>query len=167
MATTAGRPLADRWILSRLANTVATVDSRMEDYDFGGATQVTEILAQQTLYSDIDHLVPVLPHSQFLCDCLAPGAEQSPGAFNCYELAPQHGCSALRAASRVAQAIYGWWLYEMCDVFIELSKPVLSGEGGDAGLVQTTRDTLWVCLDTGLRCGRPPLRLLCHLCHDV
>ena len=41
-------------------------------------------------------------------------------------------------------------------MFIELSKPVLSGEGTDAELVQTTRDTLWVCLDTGLRCvGRP------------
>jgi valyl-tRNA synthetase len=70
-------------------------------------------------------------------------------------LATQHCCSPLRAAA-CAQAIYGWWLYEMCDVFIELSKPVLGGEGGDANLVQMTRDTLWVCLDTGLRCGRHP-----------
>jgi hypothetical protein len=46
----------------------------------------------------------------------------------------------------------------MCDVFIELSKPVLSGEGGEPELVQTTRDTLWVCLDTGLRRAR----LLCR-----
>ena len=82
--------------------------------------------------------------------------EQQPEASRHRMPAPRHSCSALRAAGRDAQAIYGWWLYEMCDVFIELSKPVLSGEGGDAGLVQTTRDTLWVCLDTGLRCGRHP-----------
>lgn len=61
------------------------------------------------------------------------------------------------------QAIYSWWLYEMCDVFIELSKPVLSGEGADAELVQTTRDTLWVCLDTGLRWDCTPLPLRCLL----
>ncbi len=36
----AGRPLADRWVLSRLAAAVAIVNARMEDYDFGAATQV-------------------------------------------------------------------------------------------------------------------------------
>ena len=95
----------------------------------------------------------MLHHSQWLCDFLASGAEQPPGATHHHKLALQCCWSALRAFS-CAQAIYGWWLYEMCDVFIELSKPVLGGEGGDAELVQTTRDTLWVCLDTGLRCGR-------------
>ena len=51
------------------------------------------------------------------------------------------------------QAAYHWWQYELCDVFIELSKPVLAdGGAADAAAVQATRDTLWVCLDTGLRC---------------
>lgn len=60
------------------------------------------------------------------------------------------------------QAIYSWWLYEMCDVFIELSKPVLSDANADAAAVQTTRDTLWVCLDTGLRYDFPASEIGCR-----
>ena len=47
------------------------------------------------------------------------------------------------------QAVYGFWQYELCDVFIELIKPVMSG--GDAATQQVTRETLCTCLDVGLR----------------
>jgi isoleucyl-tRNA synthetase len=62
-----GRPLADRWILSRLASTVATVESRMEDYDFGGATQVPLLRVpstathMSTVYRHM--LLPRAPHA--------------------------------------------------------------------------------------------------------
>eukprot|EP00208_Stichococcus_sp_RCC1054_P003787 CAMPEP_0206141402 /NCGR_PEP_ID=MMETSP1473-20131121/12794_1 /ASSEMBLY_ACC=CAM_ASM_001109 /TAXON_ID=1461547 /ORGANISM="Stichococcus sp, Strain RCC1054" /LENGTH=1079 /DNA_ID=CAMNT_0053535961 /DNA_START=148 /DNA_END=3387 /DNA_ORIENTATION=+ len=54
------------------------------------------------------------------------------------------------------QALYSFWKEDLCDVFIELSKGVLgSPEGGDPAVLQATRDTLWLCLDTGLRLLHP------------
>jgi hypothetical protein len=50
---------------------------------------------------------------------------------------------------RDVQAVYSFWQYELCDVFIELIKPVMSG--GDAATQQATRETLCTCLDVGLR----------------
>jgi len=47
------------------------------------------------------------------------------------------------------QAVYSFWQYELCDVFIELIKPVMSS--GDAATQQATRETLCTCLDVGLR----------------
>ena len=47
------------------------------------------------------------------------------------------------------QAVYSFWQYELCDVFIELIKPVMGGQ--DAAAQQATRDTLCTCLDQGLR----------------
>ncbi len=47
------------------------------------------------------------------------------------------------------QALYDWWLYRLCDVFIELVKPAVAS-GSDAER-RTYRETLWTCLDTGLR----------------
>ena len=48
------------------------------------------------------------------------------------------------------QALYSLWQYELCDVFIELIKPVMAD--GDAQTQQATRETLYTCLDQGLRC---------------
>ena len=56
------------------------------------------------------------------------------------------------------QAVYSFWQYELCDVFIELIKPVMSR--GDASTQQATRETLCTCLDVGLRSlPRPALPL--------
>ena len=54
----------------------------------------------------------------------------------------------------VLQAVYDWWQYRLCDVFIELVKPVMQRKDQDAGATDEKaafRDTLWTCLDTGLR----------------
>ncbi|DBB14039.1 TPA: hypothetical protein ACH3X3_001004 [Trebouxia sp. C0006] len=51
------------------------------------------------------------------------------------------------------QAVYSFWQYELCDVFIELIKPVMSS--GDAATQQATRETLCTCLDVGLRLLHP------------
>ena len=62
------------------------------------------------------------------------------------------------------QALHGWWQYDLCDVFIELVKPVIprAGSEGEAASTEAAassspeeqrayKDTLWLCLDTGLR----------------
>lgn len=50
-------------------------------------------------------------------------------------------------------AVYAWWQYELCDIFIEVSKPVLSGPNGPARAA--TRAALATCLDEGLRLLHP------------
>ena len=47
------------------------------------------------------------------------------------------------------QAVYDFWQYKLCDVFIELMKPVM--RSGDAHAQQVTRETLYICLEVGLR----------------
>ncbi|KAH0918126.1 LOW QUALITY PROTEIN: hypothetical protein HID58_025786, partial [Brassica napus] len=51
-----------------------------------------------------------------------------------------------------ANTVYSWWQYQFCDVFIEAIKPCFSGENSDRTHAQ---DTLWVCLETGLRMLHP------------
>eukprot|EP00775_Hariotina_reticulata_P010346 gene10346-10503_t len=53
--------------------------------------------------------------------------------------------------STATQQLYAWWQYELCDVFIELMKPVMArDEATDA-----TRQALCAALDTGLRLLHP------------
>ncbi|KAJ0253243.1 hypothetical protein HA466_0109600 [Hirschfeldia incana] len=51
-----------------------------------------------------------------------------------------------------ANTVYSWWQYQFCDVFIEAIKPCFSAENSDRTHAQ---DTLWVCLETGLRLLHP------------
>lgn len=50
-------------------------------------------------------------------------------------------------------AVYNFWQYDLCDVLIELMKPVVSGT--DEAAKAFTRATLWICLETGLRALHP------------
>ena len=59
------------------------------------------------------------------------------------------------------QAVYSFWQYELCDVFIELIKPVMAE--GSAPVQQATRETLCTCLDQGLRCVPCLLSLLTYV----
>jgi valyl-tRNA synthetase len=48
--------------------------------------------------------------------------------------------------------VYAFWQYNLCDVFIELMKPVMFDDSGTADTLaakKMTRDTLWTCLDAG------------------
>lgn len=55
-----------------------------------------------------------------------------------------------------ATAVYSWWQYQLCDVFIEVIKPYFSGnDAGFASERSCARDTLWLCLDNGLRLLHP------------
>ncbi|XP_030640366.1 valine--tRNA ligase [Chanos chanos] len=53
----------------------------------------------------------------------------------------------------ITTAIYNFWLYELCDVYLECVKPVLSG--ADAGQADVCRQTLYTCLEVGLRLLSP------------
>ncbi|PRW56769.1 valine--tRNA ligase isoform A [Chlorella sorokiniana] len=60
--------------------------------------------------------------------------------------------------STATSAVYSFWQYELCDVFIELIKPTIYQDDavpGAAAAKQATRDTLWICLETGLRLLHP------------
>jgi len=56
------------------------------------------------------------------------------------------------------QKLYSFWQYELCDVYIELMKPVMA-LGDDvpeqAAAKRGTRDALWLALDAGLRLLHP------------
>ena len=55
--------------------------------------------------------------------------------------------------SGATTATYAWWQYDLCDVFIELMKPVVVSD--DEAVKAQTRQTLWHCLDIGLRLLHP------------
>eukprot|EP00878_Enallax_costatus_P001054 GHUV01001189.1.p1 GENE.GHUV01001189.1~~GHUV01001189.1.p1 ORF type:complete len:843 (+),score=324.29 GHUV01001189.1:29-2530(+) len=60
--------------------------------------------------------------------------------------------------STATQQLYGWWQYELCDVFIELMKPVMArddAQPGAAAAKAATQQALWVSLDAGLRLLHP------------
>ncbi|CAL0305995.1 unnamed protein product [Lupinus luteus] len=60
--------------------------------------------------------------------------------------------------SSATTAVYSWWQYQLCDVFIEVIKPYFSFSGNDPKFAAERRfaqDTLWFCLDNGLRLLHP------------
>ncbi|RHY35699.1 hypothetical protein DYB30_000825 [Aphanomyces astaci] len=63
--------------------------------------------------------------------------------------------TALAAYSfgEVTTALYNFWLYDVCDVYLELVKPVMAGT--DAEAKQTAQQTLYLCLEFGLRLLHP------------
>ncbi|KAL6524885.1 Valine--tRNA ligase, mitochondrial 1 [Orobanche minor] len=58
--------------------------------------------------------------------------------------------------SDAATAVYSWWQFQLCDVFIELIKPYFAGNNpAFASARRSAQDTLWLCLDYGLRLLHP------------
>ncbi|XP_060707050.1 valine--tRNA ligase [Hemiscyllium ocellatum] len=53
----------------------------------------------------------------------------------------------------VTTAVYNFWLYELCDVYLECLKPVFVGTDEEA--VSVAQNVLYTCLDTGLRLLSP------------
>ncbi|KAK9060968.1 hypothetical protein SSX86_018148 [Deinandra increscens subsp. villosa] len=56
--------------------------------------------------------------------------------------------------SDASSAVYSWWQSQLCDNFIEVIKPYFFGDN-DESAKGYAQDTLWVCLDTGLRLLHP------------
>ncbi|KAK4481062.1 hypothetical protein RD792_011932 [Penstemon davidsonii] len=58
--------------------------------------------------------------------------------------------------SDAATAVYSWWQFQLCDVFIEVIKPYFAGnDQAFASERRFAQDTLWLCLDNGLRLLHP------------
>lgn len=52
------------------------------------------------------------------------------------------------------QTIYDFWLYQLCDVYIEAMKP-LSGDDAPEDVRRSAQDTLYTALDYGLKMLHP------------
>ena len=58
--------------------------------------------------------------------------------------------------SDATSTIYSWWQYQLCDVFIEAIKPYFFSDSQEFESARAaSRDTLWICLETGLRLLHP------------
>ncbi|CAH8866827.1 unnamed protein product [Trichobilharzia szidati] len=67
--------------------------------------------------------------------------------------------------SSVTTACYNFWLYELCDVYLEYTKPItkskqtttgtLDSAGGDIERIKLVRQILYVCFNIGLRVLHP------------
>ncbi|XP_045833179.1 valine--tRNA ligase, mitochondrial 1-like [Trifolium pratense] len=58
--------------------------------------------------------------------------------------------------SQATTAVYSWWQYQLCDVFIEVIKPYFSGNDTKFDSERhAAQYTLWLCLDNGLRLLHP------------
>ena len=53
------------------------------------------------------------------------------------------------------QAIHGFWLYDLCDVYIEAIKPICTPENEGSDSARAARNTLYMCLEQGLRLLHP------------
>ncbi|XP_078446483.1 valyl-tRNA synthetase / valine-tRNA ligase (VALRS) [Wolffia australiana] len=55
-----------------------------------------------------------------------------------------------------ASAVYSWWQFELCDVFIEVIKPYFNNSDEAFENARTfSKYALWICLDNGLRLLHP------------
>lgn len=60
--------------------------------------------------------------------------------------------------ANATNSIYRFWLYDFCDVFLELIKPIVKSDSSDAVALQkksSSLDTLFVCLEFGLKLLHP------------
>lgn len=83
---------------------------------------------------------------RWILSCLSRASETTVQAMERYEF------------STATTAVYDFWQYRLCDVFIELCKPVMQQEDSSPGAAAAKRavqETLWLCLDAGLRLLHP------------
>ncbi|KXS10906.1 hypothetical protein M427DRAFT_102975 [Gonapodya prolifera JEL478] len=52
-------------------------------------------------------------------------------------------------------AIYNFWLYEVCDVYLEVIKPIVDGNEVDEATKKSVRDTLYTVAEEGLKLLHP------------
>lgn len=102
--------------------------------------------ALMSIGSDAVHLegppaAPERPMDRWILSRLSAAAELCNAGFACYDF-PQ-----------VTTAIYNFWLYELCDVYLESLKPVF--QGGDVEARRGSSHVLLSCLHGGLRLLHP------------
>merc|ERR1712025_276530 len=84
---------------------------------------------------------PISPMDRWILSRMAYATEQVNTGFMEYNF-PQ-----------ATTALYNFWLYELCDVYLECLKPIFQGNDTSAAL--SARAVLYLCLDSGLRLISP------------
>lgn len=100
---------------------------------------------------DTDYTAPInfnletMPFScKWILSVLNKAISKAVSALDSYEL------------SYAASTVYSWWQYQFCDIFIEAIKPYFAGDDPAFAFERSSaQDTLWVCLDNGLRLLHP------------
>ncbi|GIZ43737.1 hypothetical protein CKM354_000695400 [Cercospora kikuchii] len=69
-----------------------------------------------------------------------------------------NGALEAREFSKATQALHGYWLYDLCDVYIENSKGII--RDGTPEEQQSARETLYTALEGGLRLMHPIMPFL-------
>ncbi len=62
---------------------------------------------------------------------------------------------AARNFMNATNAAYSFWLYELCDVYIEAIKPITDAGAADERKKTSAQNTLYTCLDEGLKLLHP------------
>jgi len=84
---------------------------------------------------------PVAPMDRWILSRLSAAVEEVNKGFKEYNF------------PAATTALYNFWLYELCDVYLEVLKPVF--QGTDSSVILTARNVLYICLDCGLRLISP------------
>jgi len=79
---------------------------------------------------------------------LSSACEQSQQGLTTYQF-PQY-----------TTAVFNFWLYEFCDIYLECLKPVFNSN--DTVAIMTSRNVLYTCLDVGLRLTQPLMPFICE-----
>eukprot|EP00933_Yihiella_yeosuensis_P006611 TRINITY_DN111344_c0_g1_i1.p1 TRINITY_DN111344_c0_g1~~TRINITY_DN111344_c0_g1_i1.p1 ORF type:complete len:489 (+),score=119.89 TRINITY_DN111344_c0_g1_i1:166-1467(+) len=106
------------------------------DYKFSGSLRTDANLAWE---------------DRWILSKLSGCAQKTNQAFEKYEFAA------------ATTATYSFFLYELCDVYLELLKPRFHGDAADASVEEdrkVARDVLYVCLDWSMRLMHPLLPYL-------
>ena len=84
---------------------------------------------------------PLAPMDRWILSRLAVAVEELAKGFDEYNF------------PSATTALYNFWLYELCDVYLEVLKPVFQCGGAD--VILTARNVLYFCLDAALRLISP------------
>ena len=67
-----------------------------------------------------------------------------------------NACLTAYDLAGASTAVYNFWLYELCDVYFEATKPLFMPENAaNAAAIAAARETLYTCIETGLRLLHP------------
>ncbi|RAL40767.1 hypothetical protein DM860_008465 [Cuscuta australis] len=97
-------------------------------------------------YTPPSDIVPnVMPFScQWILSVLNKAVSKTVSSLEAYEFSDE------------TTAVHHWWQYQLCDVFIEVIKPYFASSNPEfASAKRYAQDTMWICLDNGLRLLHP------------
>lgn len=126
-----GRLVGYRNFCNKLWNAVRFALSHLEGNFVATKNVATTVLTNVKVHARDRYILSRLNHAIDVCN----------ESFATYEF------------GALTNALYTFWLYDLCDVYLELIKPVMNGDDVDAKA--TAQQTLFVCLEVGLRLLHP------------